>query len=206
MEIKVLEVGPLGTNCYLLCDEAARVCAVVDPGGDAGRIQAAVAESGCTPRAILLTHCHYDHTGAVADLQTAWPGVPVYRNPRDVYTDDDYALQLFPPLTGDVRDYDEGDTVAVGDLTVSVLATPGHSEGSVTLSCGGVLFCGDTLFAGSCGRTDFVGGDPRKMAASLRRLGELPGDWTVCPGHMETSTLDRERRTNPFLLQVLGGD
>lgn len=204
MEIKCLEVGPIGTNCYLLCDEAAKVCAVVDPGGDGARILSAVRESGCVPGAILLTHCHYDHTGAVAELQAAWPDVPVYRNSRDVYTGDAYAMQLFPPLGGDVRDYDEGDTVALGGLTVSVLATPGHSEGSVTLACGGALFCGDTLFAGSCGRTDFVGGDPGKMMASLRRLGALEGDLAVYPGHMEPSTLERERRTNPFLLQAMG--
>ena len=156
----------------------------------------------CAPCAILLTHGHYDHTGGVADLQSKWPEVPVSLTRRDVY-EDAYTQQLFPPLSGDVRDYDEGDTVAVGGLTVSVLATPGHSEGSVTLRCGDVLFCGDTLFAGSCGRTDFPGGSMEKMMASLRRLGQLEGDLQVLPGHMEPSTLDRERRTNPYLIQAM---
>src|SRR5699024_592513 len=150
----------------------------------------------------ILTHGHYDHTGGVAGLQSKWPEVPVYLNRRDVY-EDAYTQQLFPPLSGDVRDYDEGDTVAVGGLTVSVLATPGHSEGSVTLRCGDVLFCGDTLFAGSCGRTDFPGGSMEKMMTSLRRLGQLEGDLQVLPGHMEPSTLDRERRTNPYLIQAM---
>ena len=93
--------------------------------------------------------------------------------------------------------------LTVGSLAVTVLATPGHSEGSVTLRCGDALFCGDTLFAGSCGRTDFPGGSIKKIMASLRRLGSLEGDLIVYPGHMEPSRLDRERRDNPFLLQAM---
>ena len=205
MKIKTLCVGPIGTNCYLLCDEETRVCAVIDPGGDAGRVTAAAAETGCSPCAIFLTHGHYDHTGAVAELRKVWPEIPVYLNRRDRCGDDPYLAQLFPPIP-DAADYDEGDALRVGGLTVEVLATPGHSEGSVTLRCGGVLFCGDTLFAGSCGRTDFPGGSVNKILASLRRLGQLEGDLAVYPGHMESSTLDRERRTNPFLLQALAGD
>ena len=205
MEIKVLQVGPIGTNCYLLCDEAAKLCAVIDPGGDAVRVESAVSASGCQPCAILLTHGHYDHTGAVKDLEAVWPDVPLYLNHRDIYPDDPRAQQLFPLLPGKVQDYDEGDSLSVGGLTVNVLATPGHSEGSVTLRCGDVLFCGDTLFAGSCGRTDFQGGSMRKMMTSLKRLGELEGDLTVCPGHMETSTLDRERQSNPYLIQAMRG-
>ena len=205
MEIKVLQVGPIGTNCYLLCDEAAKLCAVIDPGGDATRVEGAVSASGCTPCAILLTHGHYDHTSAVEELEAVWPDVPVYLNHRDVYPDDPRAQQLFPLLPGNVKSYDEGDSLCVGGLTVNVLATPGHSEGSVTLRCGDVLFCGDTLFAGSCGRTDFQGGSMRKIMASLKRLGELEGDLTVCPGHMETSTLDRERQSNPYLRQAMHG-
>lgn len=201
MNIKLLQVGPIGTNCYILCDEQAKACAVIDPGGDAARVAAAVEETGCAPCAILLTHGHYDHTGGVAELAARWPDVPVYLNRRDVYEGDAYLQQLFPPVPG-ARDYDEGDTVAVGGLAVEVLATPGHSEGSVTLRCGGALFCGDTLFAGSCGRTDFPGGSMKKILASLRRLGELEGNLQVYPGHMETSTLGRERETNYYMLQA----
>ena len=205
MKIKTLCVGPIGTNCYILCDEAAGVCAVIDPGGDADRVVAAVAETGCTPRAIFLTHGHYDHTGAVAALRKVWPEIPVYLNRRDRCGDDPYMAQLFPPVPG-ALDYDEGDALPLGGLTVEVLATPGHSEGSVTLRCGGVLFCGDTLFAGSCGRTDFPGGSTWKILDSLGRLGRLEGDPAVYPGHMESSTLDRERRSNPFMLQALAED
>ena len=202
MEIKTLQVGPIGTNCYLLCDETEKLCAVIDPGGDADRVAAAVQDSGCAPCAILLTHGHYDHTGGVAELRAKWPDVPVYLNHRDQYEGDAYLQQLFPPVPG-AKDYDEGDTVQVGTLTLTVLATPGHSEGSVTLRCGDVLLCGDTLFAGSCGRTDFPGGSVKKIMASLKRLGSLEGDLQVYPGHMETSTLDQERSWNPYLHQAM---
>ena len=204
MDIKTLQVGPIGTNCYLLCDETEKLCAVIDPGGDADRVAAAVEGSGCAPCAILLTHGHYDHTGAVAELAEKWPDVPVYLNHRDQCGEDAYLRQLFPPVPC-AKDYGEGDTIQVGSLTLKVLATPGHSEGSVTLRCGDVLFCGDTLFAGSCGRTDFPGGSVKKIMASLKRLGSLEGDLTVYPGHMEPSTLERERAWNPYLRQAMNG-
>ena len=202
MDIQILQVGPIGTNCYLLCDETEKLCAVVDPGGDAARVAAAVVDTGCAPCAILLTHGHYDHTGGVAELRAKWPDVPVYLNHRDQYEGDAYLQQLFPPVPG-AKDYDEGDTIQVGGLTVDVMATPGHSEGSVTLRCGDVLLCGDTLFAGSCGLTDFPGGSVKKIMASLKRLGSLEGDLQVYPGHMETSTLDQERSWNPYLHQAM---
>ena len=204
MDIQILQVGPIGTNCYLLCDETEHRCAVIDPGGDPLMVAAAVKDTGCAPAVILLTHGHYDHTGAVADLQAKWPQVPVYLNRRDQYEGDAYLQQLFPPVAG-TRNYDEGDTIAVGGLTLSVLATPGHSEGGVTLRCGDALFCGDTLFAGSCGRTDFPGGSVKKIMASLKRLGSLEGDLKVYPGHMEPSTLERERAWNPYLRQAMNG-
>ena len=204
MDIKTLQLGPIGTNCYLLCDETEKLCAAIAPGGDADRVPAAVAGSGCAPCATLLTHGHYDHTGAVAELAEKWPDVAVYLNHRDQCGDDAYLRQLFPPVPC-AKDYGEGDTIQVGGLTLKVLATPGHSEGSVTLRCGDVLFCGDTLFAGSCGRTDFPGGSVKKMMESLKRLGGLEGDLMVYPGHMEDSTLDRERSWNPYLRQAMNG-
>lgn len=202
MKIKCLQVGPIGTNCYLLCDEDAKTCAVIDSGGDGARIAAAVAETGCVPCAILLTHGHYDHTTAVPALHAALPDAKIYIHAADA---NGAGSRLFP-LSGAVKQlhfYDEGDTLTLGSLTIHVMYTPGHSKGSVTLLVGDVLFTGDTLFAGSCGRTDLAGGSYEEIMSSLARLGKLEGDYHVCPGHDVTSTLERERQFNPFLREAL---
>jgi len=198
MNVKILQVGPLGVNCYILEDEG--TAAVIDPGGDAPEIIRAL--EGAELRYILLTHGHYDHVGGAAELKEAYPQAAVYIHEKDFRGVD---LNLFPlgARTDDVNFYGEGDEIAFGAVRLRVLHTPGHSEGGVTLRCGNLLFCGDTLFAGSCGRTDFPGGDPEKLLASLRRLGKLEGDLRVCPGHMGLTALDEERRHNPFLRQAL---
>lgn len=201
MQVTMLSVGPIGTNCYILEDD--KKIAVIDPGDEAGRILSAVKGLGGEVEYILLTHGHYDHTTAVPELHEALPGAKVYIHRADANGADN---TLFP-LAGQVKDllfYGEGDTLPLGSLTLEVMHTPGHSPGSVTLRAGDVLFTGDTLFAGSMGRTDFAGGDEEAIMASLKRLGELEGDFQVLPGHMGTSTLDRERRTNPYLHMAMG--
>ena len=166
MIVKTMPVGPIGTNCYLLGDETSKACAMIDPGGDPNEILSMIREAGLALKAILLTHGHYDHTGGVAGLEAAFPGTPVYLHRADA---EGVTPTMFPPLPREVlRFYDEGDTVAVGGLTVEVLHTPGHSKGSVTLKVGDVLFTGDTLFQGSMGRTDFEGGSYAEIMASLR--------------------------------------
>ena len=202
MEVKVLQVGPIGTNCYILEDEKARAAAIIDPGDEAGRILQVIEDDGVDVKYILLTHGHYDHTTAVPQLHKALPQAEIYIHRADA---NGAGSQLFP-LAGQIPDlkfYDEGDTLALGDMTIQVLHTPGHSKGSVTLKVRDVLFCGDTLFAGSCGRTDLAGGSYAEIMASLKKLGQLPGDYHVCPGHDVTSTLERERRSNPFLREAM---
>ena len=202
MEVKVLQVGPIGTNCYILEDEKARAAAIIDPGDEAGRILQVIEDDGVDVKYILLTHGHYDHTTAVPQLHKALPQAEIYIHRADA---NGAGSQLFP-LAGQIpglKFYDEGDTLALGDMTIQVLHTPGHSKGSVTLKVGDVLFCGDTLFAGSCGRTDLAGGSYAEIMASLKKLGQLSGDYHVCPGHDVTSTLERERRSNPFLREAM---
>ena len=201
MQIKRMQVGPIGTNCYILEDE--KKIAVIDPGDEAERILEVLEETEGTVAYILLTHGHYDHTTAVPELHKALPEAKIYIHQADA---NGAGSRLFP-LAGQVDDlllYDEGDALPLGSLTIEVLHTPGHSKGSVTLKAGDVLFTGDTLFAGSMGRTDLSGGDEEEIMASLKRLGELEGDFTVCPGHMQTSTLDQERKTNPYLRMAMG--
>lgn len=202
MKVKVLAVGPIGTNCYILEDEATRAAAVIDPGDEAGKIQKVLEEAGVEVKYILLTHGHYDHTTGVPDLHRAYPDVPIYIHQADA---NGAGRQLFP-LASQVDDlllYDEGDTLTLGGLTIQVMHTPGHSPGSVVLKVEDVLFCGDTLFCGSMGRTDLPGGSYSQIMASLKRLGELEGDYYVCPGHDRTSTLERERQMNPFLREAM---
>ncbi len=201
MRVLSLVVGPIMTNCYILCDEAAKVCAVIDPGDEAGRIEEEIASSGCTPTMILLTHGHFDHCTGVAGLLEKWPELPVYIHEADVVDTVGDQLKFCRLGEKNQRYYHEGDKLTVGNLTLDVMETPGHSQGSVSLLVEGqhVIFSGDTLFRGNCGRCDFPGGDYRAMLRSLGRLGKLEGQYTVYPGHEEATDMDYERKANPYM-------
>ena len=202
MKVKMMQVGPIGTNCYILEDEETQKAAVIDPGDDGAAIADVLKKDKAEAEYILLTHGHYDHTTGVPDLKARFPEARVYIHRADA---NGAGSQLFP-LAGQIKDlryYGEGDAFPLGSLTIQVMETPGHSPGSVTLKVGDVLFTGDTLFCGSCGRTDLAGGSYEEIMASLKRLGELEGDFHVCPGHDRTSTLERERRYNPFLREAM---
>ena len=202
MKVKVMQVGPIGTNCYILEDNTTGKAAVIDPGDEAGRILKVLEEDKVEVEYILLTHGHYDHTTGVPELHRALPQAKIYIHKADA---NGAGSQLFP-LAKQVEGllyYDDGDKLTLGSLTIEVIHTPGHSKGSVTLKVGDVLFSGDTLFAGSCGRTDLAGGSYAEIMASLKRLGRLEGDYHVCPGHDITSTLEQERRSNPFLREAM---
>ena len=203
MKVLSAMVGPIMTNCYILCDEAAKVCAVIDPGDEPKRIEAMIASCGCSPVMILLTHGHFDHCTGVAGLLEKWPDLLVYIHEADV-TDGVGGELTFRRLDEkNQRYWHEGDTLTVGGLTLRVMETPGHSRGSVCLLVEGqgVIFSGDTLFRGNCGRCDFPGGDYRAMLRSLARLGRLEGQYQVYPGHEEATDMDYERKANPYMKQ-----
>lgn len=208
MEISVLCLGQIGTNCYIFRREGGYKCGVVDPGDQGEQVARWLVEKGLEAEAVLLTHGHFDHILGIPGLREEWPDLPVYCHPADLGEGDAASLfgQRFPTVRsfGDITPYREGDVVNVAGIAVEVLETPGHTPGSVTLRAENVLFTGDTLFAGSMGRTDFPGGDEGEIMRSLKRLGELEGDYQVLPGHEGRSTLERERSGNYCLRAAMG--
>lgn len=200
MIVDTIPVGQIDTNCYLIGDEKAKVCAVVDPGGSPDRVLAMIEKSGLELKMILLTHGHWDHVGAIPALLEKYPDVPVYAHEKELCPADEPAPHYFFPRAGrNQRTYDEGDELALGEIKLQILHTPGHSAGSVVILAEDYMFCGDTLFALSCGRWDLPGGDQGELMWSVARLGRLPGDYKVCPGHGEDSTLDFERKNNKYV-------
>lgn len=208
MGISVLCLGQIGTNCYIFRREGGYKCGVVDPGDQGEQVARWLVEKGLEAEAVLLTHGHFDHILGIPGLREEWPDLPVYCHPADLGEGDTTSLfgQRFPTVRsfGDITPYREGDVVNVAGIAVEVLETPGHTPGSVTLRAENVLFTGDTLFAGSMGRTDFPGGDEGEIMRSLKRLGELEGDYQVLPGHEGRSTLERERSGNYCLRAAMG--
>ena len=209
MILRSMQVGMIGTNCYIFADEATKACAVVDPGDDGAHIAQFIQEQGWTPVGILLTHGHFDHIMGGVAIQQVWPELPVWCNSADWGNENTTSQTTFGMTVPTVRalnnltHYGEGDTVQVGNITVKVLETPGHTPGSVTLMAEDVLFTGDTLFCGSMGRTDLAGGSFPAIMASLARLARLEGDYQVLPGHESFSTLEKERKTNYCIYRAL---
>ena len=200
--IRGAQVGPVGTNCYYLLDEQTRSAAVIDPGGNCLQLAQLISDGGYQIQMILLTHGHFDHVDGVRDLLAERGPVPVYISQKDYPTCPTgfgmSAIDGLGELEG-VHFLQEGDTLMLGEHRIHVLETPGHTPGCLTYQVEEHLFTGDTLFAGSCGRTDFSNSDHRQMMASLRRLCQLKGDYIVYPGHMNITTLSKERKYNPYL-------
>ena len=200
MRVETMVLGAYQVNCYLIWEDGSKKCLVIDPGYDAGAVLDRAEDLGLTIEAILLTHGHFDHVGAVR-LVAEEAGCKVYLCKEDTTLPERFTAG--PLYYTDF--YGEGDTLTLADLTFSVLHTPGHTPGSVSLLFGDTLFSGDTLFKDSCGRVDLDGGNSTQELASLKRLAELPGDYEVYPGHMDTTTLAIERIYNPYIRAALSG-
>ena len=194
INIKHLALGAYQTNCYLVWDETSPTCVVIDPGYEPDTVLDEAKALGKEIAAILLTHGHFDHVGGVREI-AAETGCRVYLCDAD--------LAMPPQMTAGplyyTDTYSEGSFVEEAGLSFKVLHTPGHTPGSVCLLCENTLFSGDTLFWGSCGRTDLPGGSWASIRVSLKRLADLSGDFDVYPGHGDATTLSFERKMNPYM-------
>ena len=204
MIIRGMPVGPLQANCYIVGCEQTRSAAVIDPGGDADRILMALADEKLTVKAIINTHGHFDHVSANKSLKKS-TGADLMIHKADA--------GMLAQLSGSAaawglkaedspqpdRLLDDGDVIDIGSLSFKVLHTPGHTPGGISLYVDSAVFVGDTLFAGSIGRTDFPGGDYDTLINAIKtKLFALPGDTAVYTGHMEPTTIEREMKYNPF--------
>lgn len=199
-------VGPLACNCYIVGDPATKQAILIDPGGDADELAATIAEQGLTITAIVATHAHFDHVMAAERLREV-TGAPFYLHDEDKpvleWLEESGRLflgvELGPPPEVDTSAA-EGDRLVAGAMGLEVIHTPGHSPGSISLVGEGVVFAGDTLFAGSIGRTDLPGGDPQALLDAVRaKLFELPDETPVYPGHGPATTIGEEKTSNPFV-------
>lgn len=206
MNRQIIPVGALDENCVVLWQDPAQAI-IIDPGAEGDEIIAFCEGKSLTPACILLTHAHFDHIGAIPALLAKWPTLSVrlaaveeavFVSPLNAWPPE---YERVPRPATLVTDLADGATFTVGGVSFTVLATPGHTPGSVCFHfpTEQLLVSGDTLFAGSCGRTDFPGGSPADMARSLKRLIQLPAETMVIPGHGMTTTIAREAASNPFV-------
>jgi hydroxyacylglutathione hydrolase len=210
MDVRMFTVGPVAENCFLVRRDDSDRALIIDPGDEAERILAPVRELGLTIDAILITHCHFDHIGAVAPVAEE-SGARVYCPQIEAPVLADIMSWVPGPMFGPFESYEADETVAGGEtlelagLELDVIFTPGHSPGHVTYSVRGedAIFSGDVLFQGSVGRVDLPGGDWETLLESIRSLVDShPAETTVYPGHMGITTLGAERASNPFLAEL----
>lgn len=205
MTIKCIPTGQLEANCYIVADEETNIALIIDPGDEPDRILEAA--QGLDVQYIVLTHGHFDHLGAVPEIKEH-TGAKVAIHEDEIETYKSVAAQgafwgfKMPEMPAPDMLLNEGDEIEIGEVTFTVIHTPGHSPGSMCLYTKGVVITGDTLFANSVGRTDFPGGSMPKLKTSFRKLMALPDDTGVLPGHGPGTTIKRERTENFFSFEV----
>lgn len=207
MKVEILPLGMLATNCYIIVSDK-KNAVIIDPGAKPEKVIAKIQELGAVPKYILLTHGHFDHIGAVIALKEHY-GLQVGIGELDSELTKDSTLvqtTLSVALGGKEFASDielkDGDVITLDELTFRMMHTPGHTKGGMCILCNDYIFTGDTLFKGTCGRTDLYGGDYKEILKSLKKIADLEGDYKVCPGHEECSTLAYEKETNPQMGEV----
>ncbi len=208
MNVKGFELGPLQTNTYILWKDGQPDAMVIDPADEPETILDFLKENALLLKYIFLTHAHFDHVGAVPEIKKATGAkiilhpeeMLIYEAARDMAAFWGYDIDPLPEVDETPGD---GYSISLAGQEFKIIHTPGHSPGSVSLYIEGMVFTGDTIFAGSVGRTDFEGGDINKLISSYRRLMELPDDTRIFPGHGPTSTIGVERQENPFSREFL---
>lgn len=204
MLIKKLTVGPLQANCFIISDKTTKDSIVIDPGDEPDLIMDVIRGNDLRVSYIVCTHGHFDHVGAVEDIREETGAkvvihkdeTEIYHAARDMAAFWGYEIEKLPDPDMLVED---ADMIKVGNMSFTILHTPGHSPGGICLYGEGIVVTGDTLFAGSVGRTDFYGGDMNKLRDSFKRLMSLPEETKVLPGHGPDSTIGEEKRGNPFV-------
>ena len=202
LKIHTLPLGSYQTNTYIVHDADSQECVIIDPGFEASTILAKLKALELKPAAILLTHGHFDHVGAVEEIVEA-TGCKLWMSQSDWSQPNDPIHNYLYPIANcdfcEVNFCEDEEVIHEAGLKLRTIDTAGHTYGSVCYTCEHVMFSGDTLFAGACGRTDLPGGDWNTIRQSLQRLGELKENYTVYPGHGESTTLAWEKMYNPYL-------
>jgi len=202
--VKSLTLGPIQANCFIIGCEETQKAAVIDPGAEADRILTALSQSSLTVELIINTHGHFDHVGANKRMKEVTGGnIVIHEKDANMLTQLSASAAAWGMSAEDSPPPDklvaDGDTISFGALSLKVIHTPGHTPGGISLHIGESVFVGDTLFAGSIGRTDFPGGDYGTLISSIQqKLFVLPEETVVYPGHMGNTTIGHEMRTNPF--------
>lgn len=207
MVIKKFVVGPLECNCFLIVDEHSKEALVIDPGDEPDRIIDFIHENSLHIKHIVCTHAHFDHVGAVSDIkQETGASIIIHQEEQETYRNTREQAVVWGFELDELPEPDElvseGDVLEIGSLKFMIIHTPGHSPGSICLSGEGILITGDTLFAGSVGRTDLHGGDIIQLKKSFKRLMSLSEKMTILPGHGPETTIEKEKKENFFSLEA----